>query len=236
MLNGFTSEAANAFAELNVQPVINSTTEMAEWDAFVAAQNWRGGAALHIDTGMNRLGITADEAAALAPRAQTENHGITLLMSHLACAEIADHPLTASQIRLFRELRMLYHGIPASLVNSSGIFLGDSAHFDLARPGAALYGINPTPGRANPMQSVVELTGRILQVRKVPQGETVGYGAAWKARRPSRIAIAALGYADGILRSASGVDGKASGAAIIAGKRCPIVGRDFHGPHLHRHH
>ena len=224
MLNGFTYEAANAFAELNVQPVINSTTEMAEWDAFVAAQNWRGGAALHIDTGMNRLGITADEAAALAPRAQTENHGITLVMSHLACAEIADHPLTASQIRLFRELRMLYHGIPASLVNSSGIFLSDSTHFDLARPGAALYGINPTPGRVNPMRSVVELTGRILQVRKVAQGETVGYGAAWKARRPSRIAIAALGYADGILRSASGVDGKASGAAIVAGKRCPIAG------------
>jgi len=224
VLNGFSYEAANAFAELNVQPVINSTTEMAEWDAFVAAQNWRGGAALHIDTGMNRLGITADEAAALAPRAQTENHGITLVMSHLACAEIADHPLTASQIRLFRELRMLYHGIPASLVNSSGIFLSDSAHFDLARPGAALYGINPTPGHANPMRSVVELTGRILQVRKVAQGETVGYGAAWKARRPSRIAIAALGYADGILRSASGVNGKASGAAIVAGKRCPITG------------
>ncbi len=224
VLNGFSPEAANAFAELNAQPVINSTTELAEWDAFVSGQDWRGGAALHIDTGMNRLGISADEAAALAPRAQTPNHGITLLMSHLACAEIADHPLTASQIRLFRELRMLYHGIPASLVNSSGIFLGDSAHFDVARPGAALYGINPTPNRANPMQSVVELTARILQVRKVPQGETVGYGAAWKARRASRIAIAALGYADGMLRSASGVDGKSSGVAVIAGKRCPIVG------------
>ena len=224
VLNGFAPEAASAFAELNVQPVINSTTELAEWDAFVAAQNWRGGAALHVDTGMNRLGITADEAAALAPRAQTENHGITLLMSHLACAEIADQPLTAHQIRLFRELRMLYHGIPASLVNSAGIFLGDTAHFDIARPGAALYGINPTPQRANPMQSVVELTGRILQVRKVPQGETVGYGAAWTARRASRIAIAALGYADGLLRSISGIDGKAGGAAIIAGKRCPIVG------------
>ena len=224
VLNGFAPEAAKAFAELNAQPVINSTTELAEWDAFVAAQNWRGGAALHIDTGMNRLGITADEAAALAPRAQTENHGITLLMSHLACAEIADHPLTANQIRLFRELRMLYHGIPASLVNSSGIFLGDSAHFDIARPGAALYGINPTPNRDNPMQSVVELTGRILQVRKVSQGEAVGYGAAWKARRASRIAIAALGYADGVMRFASGVDARASGAAVVAGKRCPIVG------------
>ena len=164
-----------AFAELNAQPVINSTTELAEWDAFVAAQNWRGGAAIHVDTGMNRLGISPDEAAALAPRVQSENHGITLLMSHLACAEIADHPLNASQIRLFRELRMLYHGIPASLANSSGIFLGEPAHFDLARPGAALYGVNPTPGQANPMRDVVELTGRIL------------HGAQSGARRDRRL-------------------------------------------------
>ena len=224
VLNGFVPEAEMAFAELNAQPVINSTAELAEWDAFVAAQNWRGGAAIHVDTGMNRLGISADEAAALALRVQSENHGITLLMSHLACAEIADHPLNASQIRLFRELRMLYHGVPASLANSSGIFLGNTAHFDMARPGAALYGINPTPGRANPMRGAVELAGRILQVRQVQQGETVGYGAAWKAKRASRIAVVALGYADGLLRAASGTDRKGGGAAIVAAKRCPIAG------------
>jgi alanine racemase len=224
VLNGFVPEAEMAFAELNAQPVINSTAELAEWDAFVAAQNWRGGAAIHVDTGMNRLGISADEAAALALRVQSENHGITLLMSHLACAEIADHPLNASQIRLFRELRMLYHGVPASLANSSGIFLGNAAHFDMARPGAALYGINPTPGRANPMRGAVELAGRILQVRQVQQGETVGYGAAWKAKRASRIAVVALGYADGLLRAASGTDRKGGGAAIVAAKRCPIAG------------
>jgi alanine racemase len=225
VLNGFTPEAALAFAELDARPVINSTTELAEWDAFVAAQNWRGGAAIHVDTGMNRLGISAEEAAALAPRLRNENHGITLLMSHLACAEVANHPLNGSQIRLFRELRMLYHGIPASLANSSGIFLGDPAHFDMGRPGAAVYGINPTPGRANPMRSVVELTGRVLQVRKVPQGETVGYGAAWTARRASRLAIVALGYADGLLRAGSATDGKGGGTAIVAEKRCPIAGQ-----------
>jgi alanine racemase len=224
VLNGFSSDAGMAFAELNVQPVINSTAELAEWDAFVTAQNWRGGAAIHVDTGMNRLGISAEEAAALALRLRQENHGITLLMSHLACAEIADHPLTAAQIRLFRELRMLYHGIPASLANSSGIYIGDAAHFDLARPGAALYGINPTPGQANPMRNVVELTGRILQVRKVPQGGTVGYGATWTAKRASRIAVVALGYADGLLRAGSGVDRKGGGSAIVAEKRCAIVG------------
>ena len=224
VLNGFSPEAADTFAELNAQPVINSTAELAEWDAFVTAQNWRGGAAIHVDTGMNRLGISADEAAALALRLQQENHGITLLMSHLACAEIAGHPLTANQIRLFRELRMLYHGVPASLANSSGIYVGDTAHFDLARPGAALYGINPTPGQTNPMRNVVELNGRILQVRKVAQGETVGYGAAWTARRASRIAVVALGYADGLLRAGSGVDRKGGSTAIVAEKSCPVVG------------
>jgi alanine racemase len=225
VLNGFAPEAANAFAELDVRPVINSTTELAEWDAFVAAHNWRGGAAIHVDTGMNRLGISAEEAAALAPRLQHENHGVMLLMSHLACAENAAHPLNARQIRLFRELRMLYHGVPASLVNSSGIFLGDSAHFDMARPGAALYGINPTPGRDNPMRRVVELTGQVLQVRDVQQGETVGYNAAWTARRRSRIAVVALGYADGLLRAGSGTDGKPGGAAVVGATLCPIVGQ-----------
>src|SRR3984957_8882873 len=224
VLNGFSPEAANAFAELNVQPVINSTVELAEWDAFVATQGWRGGAAIHIDTGMNRLGMSAEEAAALALRLQQENHGITLLMSHLACAEVQDHPLNASQIRLFRELRMLYHGVPASLANSAGIFIGDTAHFDVARPGAALYAINPTPGRTNPMRNVLTLSGLVLQVRKVPQGESVGYAAAWNAKRASRIAVAALGYADGLLRAGSGPDRKAGGSAIVAKKRCPIVG------------
>ena len=224
VLNGFAPEAAQAFGDLDLRPVVNSTVELAEWDAFVAAQGWRGGAAIHVNTGMNRLGMPTEEAAALALRLQQENHGITLLMSHLACAEVQDHPLNASQIRLFRELRMLYHGVPASLANSSGIFLGDTAHFDLARPGAALYGINPTPGRDNPMRNVLTLTGRVLQVRKVPQGESVGYGAAWNAKRASRIAVAACGYADGLLRAGSGLDRKTGGSAIVAKKRCPIVG------------
>ena len=225
VLNGFAVEWGDALIEINARPVINSTTELAEWDAFVSAHSWRGGAALHIDTGMHRLGISPDEAAALAPRAQTENHGIALVMSHLACADTPDHPLNAAQIKLFRELRMLYSGIPASLANSSGIFLGDTAHYDLARPGAALYGVNPTPGKPNPMQSVVELTGRILQIRNVERDATVGYGATWTAKRPTRIAVVALGYADGLVRVGGGSDERPGGAAIIAGHRCPIVGR-----------
>jgi alanine racemase len=174
---------------------------------------------------MNRLGVSPEEAAALAPRAQTQNHGIALLLSHLACADIPDHPLNAKQLRLFRDLRTLYSGIPASLANSSGIFLGDATYFDLARPGAALYGVNPTPGRPNPMTSVVELTGRIVQLRAVARDQTIGYGATWTARRNSRIAVVTLGYANGLLRAGSASDERPGGAAIVAGKRCPIVGR-----------
>ena len=225
VLNGFATDWGDALIEINARPVINSATELAEWDAFVSAHSWRGGAALHVDTGMHRLGIAPDEAAALAPRAQTENHGIALVMSHFACADTPDHPLNATQIKLFRELRMLYSGIPASLANSSGIFLGDTTHYDLARPGAALYGVNPTPGKPNPMQSVVELTGRILQIRNVERDATVGYGATWTAKRPSRLAVVALGYADGLVRAGGGSDERSGGAAIIAGNRCPIVGR-----------
>ncbi|HEX3938749.1 MAG TPA: alanine racemase [Xanthobacteraceae bacterium] len=225
ILHGFTPDWGEGLLEINARPVINSATELAEWDAFVAAHSWRGGAALQVDTGMRRLGISADEAVALAPRAQTENHGIALLMSHLVCAEIADHPLNAKQIRLFRELHTLYPGVPASLVNSSGIFLGDAGHFDLARPGAALYGVNPTPGRPNPMKSAVELSSRILQIRSVARDDTVGYDATWTAKRTSRIAVIALGYADGLMRGGGGTDERPGGAAIVAGRRCPIVGR-----------
>jgi alanine racemase len=225
VLHGFTLECADRFVELDARPVINSMTELAEWDTFAAARGLQSGAALHVDTGMNRLGVSLAEAVALAPRAQTQNHGISLLLSHLACADIADHPLNARQLQLFRELRTLYSGVPASLANSSGIFLGDTMHFDLARPGAALYGVNPTPGRPNPMKSVVDLTGRIVQIRNVARDQTIGYGATWTARRNCRIAVVALGYADGLLRAGSASDEHPGGSAIVASKKCPIVGR-----------
>jgi alanine racemase len=225
VLNGIMPGSAQAFAEHSLRPVINSTSELAEWDAFVAGSGWRGGAALHVDTGMNRTGVTAEEAAALAPRIHSENHGLTLLMSHLACAEIPDHPMNDRQIRLFREIRIMYRGVASSLANSSGIFLGGTVHCDLVRPGVALYGANPTPGAQNPMRPVVELQGRIIQVRALNNGDTVGYGAAWSAGRASRIAIVAVGYADGFLRSASAAKGKAAAEVLVAGKRCPVVGR-----------
>jgi alanine racemase len=225
VLNGLMPNTAAIYADVNARPVINSMVELAEWDAFVSGQGLRGGAALHVDTGMNRLGISANEAAALAPRIRAENHGITLLMSHLACAELPEHPLNDQQIRLFREVRILYRGIPSSLANSSGIFLGQTAHCDMVRPGVALYGVNPTPGRTNPMRPVIELRAHILQVRTVPKGETVGYDSNWTAKRATRIAVAAVGYADGYLRAASATDERPGGYAIVSGKLCPLAGR-----------
>jgi alanine racemase len=225
VLDGLLPNTAAAFAEINARPVIGSLVELAEWDAFCSAQKWTGGAALHVDTGMNRLGISANDAAALAPRIRAENHGITLLMSHLACADQPDNPLNQKQMALFREVRLLYRGIPSSIAASSGIFLGNPAHCDMVRPGAALYGVNPTPGKANPMQPVVELKAHVLTVRNVGKGETVGYGGVWTARHASRLAILAAGYADGYLRSASATDEAPGSDVMIAGKRCPVVGR-----------
>jgi alanine racemase len=215
----------DAYAAIRARPVIGSLVELAEWDAFCAASGWRGGAALHVDTGMNRLGVSADEAAALAPRIRAENHGITLLMSHLAAAEKPAHQLNDKQIKLFRDVRLLYRGIPSSLANSSGIFLGNGAHCDVVRPGVALYGVNPTPGRGNPMQPAIDLQARIVQVRTVSKGETVGYDAMWTARHAARIAVVAAGYADGYARAASSSDTAPGADAIVAGKRCPVAGR-----------
>lgn len=225
VLDGALPGSGPGFAEIDARPVIGSMIELAEWDRFVAGSKWAGGAAIHVDTGMNRLGMSVDEAVALSPRLQKENHGFTLLMSHLACAETPDHPLNEKQIRLFREIRVQFRGLTASLANSSGIFLGESAHCDLVRPGVALYGVNPTPGKPNPMLPVITLQARILQVRRVSKGETVGYGGAFTARRASRIAIVAVGYADGYPRAASSTTSKHVGEAVVGGKHCPLAGR-----------
>jgi len=227
VLNGFSSAMGPGFVETYARPVISSSVELAEWDHFVAASGWTGGAALHVDTGMNRLGLTIEEAAAVASRIQLSNHGVTLLMSHLACADTPNHPLNDRQIRQFREIRSLFRGISSSLANSAGIFLDSSTYCDVVRPGIALYGGSPVPGRPNPMKPVVTLQARVLQVRHVEKGATVGYGATWTAKRDGRVAVIAAGYADGVLRMTATTDGAATAPreVIVAGKRCRMVGR-----------
>ena len=225
VLNGLLPNTAEVYAEPNLRPVLCSLDEWAEWEAFKAATQWLGGAALHVDTGMNRLGLRPPEAVALSKRAGTEHSGITLLMSHFACSEDPAHPLNAKQIGRFREIRDLFPAIPASLSNSSGIFLGPDAHHEMVRPGVALYGANPTPGHVNLMRPVVRLEGRVVQLRTVPEGETVGYSATWTARRPTRLAVVSIGYADGFLRAGSASDLRPGAEAMAHGHRCALAGR-----------
>ncbi|WP_347263220.1 alanine racemase [Nitrobacter sp.] len=225
VLDGFFQDCGDAFATINCRPVIGDLNELAEWDVFCRRTGWAGGAAIHIDTGMNRLGLTLDEAQGILSRINAGDHGITLVMSHLACAESLHHPLNASQVAAFREIARQFSGVPASLANSSGVFLGARYQFDLVRPGAALYGVNPTPEAANPMQPVVELKARIVQTRSIDKGESVGYGATWTARRPTRLAVVSAGYADGYFRAGGSNDGTRGAEVVVAGTRCPVAGR-----------
>jgi len=169
---------------------------------------------LHVDTGMARLGLEPAEIADLP------GLDIRYVMTHLACADDPGHPLNALQRERFAQAAARLPGVPTSLANSSGIFLGAEFASALARPGAALFGINPQPGRPNPMRMVVRLEAPILQLRDVPEGASVGYGGTWVAPRPSRIAIVEAGYADGYFRALSGL-----GTGILAGRPVPVVGR-----------
>jgi alanine racemase len=225
VLDGFFQNSGEAYARIDCRPVIGDLNELAEWDVFCRRSGWRGGAAIHIDTGMNRLGLTIAEAQGILPRINAGDHGITLVMSHLVSAEQLNSSLNAKQLTTFREIASLFSGVPASLSNSSGIFLGAQFQFDVVRPGAALYGVNPTPEADNPMRPVVELKARIVQIRNIERGETVGYGGTWTARRPTRLAIVSAGYADGYFRAASANDGTRGAEVVVAGKRCPVAGR-----------
>ena len=224
-LDGYFQNSGEAYARINCRPVIGDLNELAEWDVFCRRSGWNGGAAIHIDTGMNRLGMTIAEAQAIIPRINAGDHGITLVMSHLVSAEQLHSSINAKQLTTFREIASLFSGVPAALSNSSGIFLGPQYQFDLVRPGAALYGVNPTPEADNPVQPVVDLKARIVQIRNIERGETVGYGGTWTARRPTRLAIVSAGYADGYFRAASANDGTRGAEVVVAGKRCPIAGR-----------
>src|SRR6202049_148943 len=223
-LDGFFQNCGDAYAKIDAKPVIGDLNELAEWDVFCRRSGWAGGAAIHIDTGMNRLRLTITGARRIVPRVNAGDHGITLVMSPLACAESLNHPLNAKQLATFREIASLFSGVPASLSNSSGVFLGGQFQFAMVRPGAALFGVNPTPEADNPMQPVVELKARIAQIRNVEKGETVGYSGTWTARRPTKLAIVSVGYADGYFRAGSSNDGTRGADVVVAGKRCPVAG------------
>jgi alanine racemase len=211
VLNGFEAGAqAGDFGDL--VPVLGSAAELARWDRSRPF-------ALHVDTGMNRLGF----APAEMDRAKMA--GAALLMSHLVSSEIPDAAVNARQIAAFERVRALFPGVPASLANSSGVFLPGRPHYDLVRPGYALYGGNPTPGRENPMRPVVTLEIAVQQTRWIEPGETAGYNGRWTAARRTRLATLLAGYADGLPFGAGATDAGGGAEVRIAGRMCPLVGR-----------
>ena len=175
-------------------------------------------AILHVDTGMARLGLDSREFAAVV--ASPPPFSWRAVMSHLACADCIDHPLNERQRARFAAAAAQLPAVTASLAASSGVFLGPSYHFDLVRPGAALFGVNPQPGSPNPLRQIVRLSAKIVQVRQIDRGESVGYGAAHIMKAPGRAAIVAVGYADGWLRSLSH-----RGCGYLGGMRVPLLGR-----------
>ncbi len=200
VLDGCASEEARGDA---LTPVLNSLADLALH---------QGQGMLHLDTGMARLGLPPAEWGA------AQRFAPPWVMSHLVAAEAPDDEINAWQRDRFAEGAALFPTARRSLANSSGCFLGEGFRSDLARPGAALWGLNPTPGSANPMARVVGIAAPILQIRAIPAGATVGYGGTWAAPRPARIATAALGYADGLPRAFAGV-------GMVEGAQVPCVGR-----------
>lgn len=214
VLNGPPPGSEGAFAAQALIPVLNHPGQIAAWEA-------RGGgnaAILHVDTGMSRLGLTAAEFAAFCGKRPTI--AWRAVISHLACADDPAHSLNEVQRARFAAAARRLPGVAAGLAASSGIFLGPAYHFDLVRPGAALYGVNPQPARPNPLRPVVQLCGRILQIRQIDRGESVGYGAEHVMDAPGWVATVAVGYADGWPRSLG-----RRGCGFVAGRRVPLIGR-----------
>jgi len=220
-LNGLWPGDAPAYGEADIAPVLGSLSEVEEWSAYARSVGRILPALLHVDTGMNRLGLSPAEVDALAAE-PGRLAGVRLLfvMTHLVSAEAPDDPINALQRCRFADAAARLPPAPRSLANSSGCFLGPEFGSDLARPGAALYGINPTLGRANPMRAAVRLRARILRVRDVPAGACVGYNGVWTAARPSRIATVSVGYADGYPRALT-----SRATACFDGRAIPLVGR-----------
>jgi alanine racemase len=220
VLHGPPPGTAADFVPHRLIPVLNDPGQVREWSALCTRLGRRLAAAVQVDSGMSRMGLSPADLAALGdPRDWLAPFDPVLLMSHLACADVPDHPMNARQRERFDAIRATFPAIRASIANSSAVFLGADFRCDLVRPGAALYGINPQPGQVNPLRQAVSLDARIVQVRSIAAGDAVGYGARYVADGPRRIATIGIGYADGWLRALSG-----RGFAYVDGVRVPIAG------------
>jgi alanine racemase len=226
VLNGLESGAdPSDYAEHRLAPAIGGEEELTRWSAFAARRDRISPCAIHLDTGMNRLGFDSLARLKWAMEMHGATSGADLLMSHFVSSEMPGDPLNQAQIELFEAARAVFPHLPASLANSSGMFLDPSPIYDLGRPGYALYGGNPTPGRPNPMRPVVTLTAAIQQIRSIEAGMSCGYNAQWTAKRPTRLATLLIGYADGLPRGAGATDARPGAEVAVAGRRAPLVGR-----------
>lgn len=214
VFEGALASTADALARIEARPVLNTLEQIERWRG-------RGRALLHLDTGMNRLGLSAADVAALAGRRDLMDAlKLDFVMTHLACVDTPDHPLNAEQLARFEAMRAPWPDVPTSIGNSAGTLLGAEHRGDLGRPGIALYGGNPFSDRPNPMEAVATLTAPILQIREIAEPAAVGYGATYIASPPARIAVVGIGYADGYPRNLGNV-----GTAAVNGQRVPVVGR-----------
>lgn len=221
VLDGAQPDAVPALLSHRLIPALNSLADIAAWGAAASAAGTSLDAVIHVDTGMNRLGLPPDELAILSGESARRLAGlnIVLVMSHLACAD-EDSKMNAEQLSRFRQALAMLPPAPASLAASHGAMLGMEYHFDLVRPGVALYGANPQNCAQNLMRTAAVLTAKVLQVRRIDTGDSVGYAATFHAKRPTMLATVALGYADGIPRTLSN-----KGEAAVHGARAAIVGR-----------
>lgn len=218
VLNGISSIACGRrMLAAGLVPVINSLAQLDAWSALQPGKP----CVLHIDTGMNRLGMSAAEVAMLgADSGRLARLQIACVMTHLACADEPARPDNARQLERFHALRSKLPEAPTSIANSAGVLLGDEFHGDLVRPGIGLYGGAPAPGRDVALREVVALFGHVLQIREVSAPASVGYGATWSVEPPARLATLGLGYADGYPRVLGNV-----ASALVGDQRVPVVGR-----------
>lgn len=226
VLDGLFPGTAAEVHAAGARPVLSSLDELGEWATFAATQKASSPAAIHVDTGMNRLGVKPAAWGALIAAAELlRSGGVELVMSHLACADLPESPKNAAQLEALAEIAGQLPPMRRSLANSAGIFLGRPYAFDLVRPGVALYGGNPFASRPNPMEPVIGLYGRIAQLGEAERGETVGYGAARTLTRRTRYAAVAVGYADGYFRALGSTDAGQGAVAYLGDHVLPILGR-----------
>ncbi|TPK93616.1 MULTISPECIES: alanine racemase [unclassified Mesorhizobium] len=219
VLNGLPPGSEPEATAARLCPVINSAMQLKAWRETARGMGQSLPAAIQVDSGMARLGMAPAEVEAMAAEAGAfDGIDIRLVMSHLARADEPQQAANEKQRQEFERLRKILPAAPASLANSSGIFLGLAYHYDLARPGAALYGVNPTPHDPNPMLPVIRLQAKVAQTRHVGAGAGIGYGHSHQADGPLRLATISLGYGDGWHR-------RAASAAWFEGTRLPFIGR-----------